>query len=219
MLSTISDTVTIASFLMNLWEKHKENKEASSLKDLAEEVALLKDKLITKQEVLELSRAYHLSESISTHVFGEHLSENSGNLLLQTISDNSGKLGYNCTIDPKEVKFSQHDLVFSSFGTPGYINYQPDGKGVVVYHAGGEDRDRIFCVQWGIGYYYRFVMNGSSSFLGFPVSDEHKTNLQGRSGSKSTFEGGYIEYVPEHNRLHIFRSGVHGSRLVAIHNF
>lgn len=219
MLSTINDVISIAQFFTGLRDRFAGDPKEKALSEIAETIKTIDKKLISKQEIHEITKKHSLPENISIIVFGEHLTYDDANTLLNAISLNSGMLGYNKTIDPSSIKFEESHLVFSSFGTPGYFYKLNDGKGAVVYHAGGEDRDRIFSVQWGIGYYYREILKGPTSFLGFPVSDEHRTDSQGRIGSKSIFEGGYIEYIQEHNRLHIYRSSSMGYRLVSIHNF
>jgi len=219
MLSTINDVFSIVQFFMGLSEKFKNDPKEIALINIADSIRNIDKKIITKQEVYEVAKKHSLPENISIEIFGEHLSHENANKLIQTIESNSGFLGYEKSISPSLIKFKCSHLTFSSFGTPGYLYKLEDGKGTVVYHAGGEDRDRIFSVQWGIGYYYREILKGPTSFLGFPISNEHLTNNQGRAGSKSLFEGGYIEYIPDHNRLHVFRSSLQGTRLVALHDF
>lgn len=219
MISTISDALYIVEFLMGLRETFRGDPQEKALQEIAESVRSIDKKLLTKQEVYEIASQYSLPEPISIKLFGEHLSHEHANQLLTILKSKPEKQGHNTGIDLSAIQFNESHFMFSSYGTPGYLYQINDGKSVVVYHAGGEDRDRIFSVRAGIGYYYRAILRGPASFLGFPVSDEHSTGGLGRSGAKSMFEGGSIEYIPEHNRLHIYRASLTGSRLVATHNF
>ncbi|MGD9915577.1 MAG: PAN domain-containing protein, partial [Rhizobiaceae bacterium] len=59
--------------------------------------------------------------------------------------------------------------------------------GVIVWHGTGQRAGAAYEVHGCIGSLYQ-GMNGTNSFLGFPVSDEYDTG----GGRRSDFEGGYI---------------------------
>jgi len=83
----------------------------------------------------------------------------------------------------------------SSLGTAAFKARLQDGRGALYYHSSGQQRGRVFYVRKGIGWYYEYVLGGSSSMLGLPTSHEEKRDA---SGSQiSYFEGGYIEWSPK----------------------
>ncbi len=83
----------------------------------------------------------------------------------------------------------------SEFNTKSYKARVTDGKGVLYCHADGKHKGETFYVKKGIGRFYEYVLDGASSKLGLPVSDEKKSNDS--ECSISLFEGGYIEWSPK----------------------
>ena len=218
MISTLTDIATLIKTIIDIKKEVKQKEEKKAIDKVIATVKDMKSKLITRQDVLNIIRQNPTSSMLLPYMFDNFLTHEDANKFIQKKVAKNEKIGSREAIDPKLIHFEAHHLTFSSFGTPGYVLNLSDGS-VVVFHAGNEDEGRLFAVQWGIGYYYKTFL-GVSSFLGFPVSNEHSTDSSlGRKGSKNDFEGGYIEYIPEYEQLKIHRNGIRGSRLVAIHIF
>lgn len=83
----------------------------------------------------------------------------------------------------------------SPFGTASYRARCNDRLGVLYCHASGRLRGHAFYVRKGIGYYYEYLLGGSASPLGLPVSNEEL--VDGKGFPTSYFEGGYIEWSPK----------------------
>ena len=148
----------------------------------------------------------------------KYLSYQDANSFLKKLEEDKKYLGYNSTIDPKNIKFNSKDLVTSSFGTKGYIYPLSDQKGMVIFFANGEYAGECFSVQWGIGDFYRHTIGKHNSFLGFPISNEYPT----KDGARSDFEGGFIEYIKEeegYECLKTYRVGTRGAYLVEVFHF
>ncbi len=151
------------------------------------------------------------SKQIIQGLFGEYEDYNVANKVINSKFSTSADI-------PNTFEFNAKDFTFSSYGTAGYSKKLDNGKGVIVFHSTDSDKGRFFLVRWGIGWYYRTHLD-HQSFLGFPVSNEFATKPAGRTGSKQNFEGGYIEYLAEHDELRIFRTSFTGVKLVVSHKF
>src|SRR6185295_16654208 len=69
-----------------------------------------------------------------------------------------------------------------------------DGKGVIYCHASGLRQGQAFYVRKGIGFLYEYMLNGSASPLGLPISNEEL--VDGNGFPTSYFENGLIEWSP-----------------------
>lgn len=80
----------------------------------------------------------------------------------------------------------------SPFLTGAFRAREVDGKGVIYCHANGPFQSAAFYVRKGIGYYYEYVLGGSASRIGLPVSNEELISPD--HFATSYFERGYIEW-------------------------
>lgn len=102
----------------------------------------------------------------------------------------------------------------SSFGTESFCAHVNDGKGILYCHATGNYAGQVFYVRKGIGYHYKRILGGASSYLGLPLSNEYDS----KDGNKrSDFEGGYIKWIASQNKLQIYRYTANGEKLVYEH--
>lgn len=83
----------------------------------------------------------------------------------------------------------------SPLGTLSYRAKVTDGKGVIYCHASGISQGRAFYVRKGIGFFYEYILNGSASPLGLPISNEEL--VDGEGFPTSYFENGFIEWSPK----------------------
>ena len=212
-LSTLSEISSIIQTVIAVRNEYKNKREYNKL--LGETQSRLenieKNQLLSRQEILNIIKEQTGGQPypIIQKLFGSIDSESSANRAVAL---------YKGSENLSNVNFRPNDLMFSSFGTAGYIKNLRDGKGQAIYHAGGDDKGRLFLVRWGIGWYYRTFMK-ADSFLGFPTSNEFSTKDKGRRGSRNDFEGGYIEYIEEYDKLQIYRTGLKGVRLIGEHQF
>jgi hypothetical protein len=82
----------------------------------------------------------------------------------------------------------------SPLGTLSYRARVNDGKGVIYCHSSGVLQGEVFYVRKGIGYLYEYVLKGSASPLGLPISNEEV--VDGKGFPISYFESGFIEWSP-----------------------
>ncbi|HKI01308.1 MAG TPA: toll/interleukin-1 receptor domain-containing protein [Thermoanaerobaculia bacterium] len=83
----------------------------------------------------------------------------------------------------------------SPSGTASFRAKAMDGLGVIYCHASGALRGQAFYVRKGIGYYYEYLLGGSESSLGLPVSNEEL--VDGKGFPTSYFEHGCIDWSPK----------------------
>jgi hypothetical protein len=83
----------------------------------------------------------------------------------------------------------------SPTGTLSYRAKVRDGKGVIYCHASGIRQGQVFYVRKGIGFLYEYMLNGSASPLGLPISNEEL--VDGKGFPTSYFENGLIEWSPK----------------------
>lgn len=88
----------------------------------------------------------------------------------------------------------------SPLGTKG--RYALFEQGVIIWHGTGQRAGASFEVHGCIATLYQ-GMNGTNSFLGFPVSDEYDTG----GGRRSDFEGGYIVWNAATSQCNAHRNG------------
>jgi TIR domain-containing protein/LGFP repeat-containing protein len=82
----------------------------------------------------------------------------------------------------------------SLMGTLSYRARVTDGKGVIYCHASGIRQGQAFYVRKGIGFFYEYMLNGSASLLGLPISNEEL--VDGEGFPTSYFENGFIDWSP-----------------------
>jgi hypothetical protein len=83
----------------------------------------------------------------------------------------------------------------SPLGTLSYRAKVMDGMGVIYCHASGIRQGQAFYVRKGIGILYEYMLNGSASPLGLPISNEEL--VDGNGFPTSYFENGSIEWSPK----------------------
>lgn len=109
-----------------------------------------------------------------------------------------GNNGFTCPV------MDETDATPSPLGTTGrYADFErdeADWPGTIHAHSSGRYRGKAFITYGAIFRLYK-NLGGSSSWLGFPTSDEHDAS----GGRRSDFEGGFIHWNSETGEALAFR--------------
>ncbi len=202
-----------------MWQDQGKNDDATVAQQLKSDLEELREEQkITRQEILKMIRLRGSTPSINLvqGLFGNDITTaaEANSMLINKLEH----LDLPPYIDRQKINFNETMLEFSSFGTAGFVNHLDDRKTSLVYYASGLDKDRMFIVRKGIGWFYREYL-GAQSFLGFPVSNEFQTKGDNPGDANSNFEGGYIKYIEALNKIQVFRYGIKGESCVMSHSF
>lgn len=216
-LTVISQVGTIIQTVIEIKKGIKDNKQIKILNSIQEKLEKQeKDKIVDRRELFLMLKEttnndIYFSKSVLNGLFGSYDGLGWANEIVKRQYNNGLKV-------LEGFEFNENDLTFSSYGTIGFLKQIKNKNTVVVYHSNGLDKGRLFVIRWGIGWYYFSKLN-HHSFLGFPTSNEYSTSDKGRTGSRNDFEGGYIEYIKEFDKLRIFRPALNGINLITEHQF
>lgn len=217
LLAIVSQVGTIIQTLIRIKNHTADKKHIETLEKITSALEKKGGIPIERRELYSIIKTgtnnnSDINQKISKELFGSYDSVRLANEVVRRYYKKKN------TKELKHFEFKENDFTFSSYGTIGYLKKLKDDKTTIVYHANGDDRGRLFLVRWGVGWFYINKLD-NYSFLGFPISNEYLTNKNGRTGSKSDFEGGYIEYLEEFDKLRIYRVAHKGTKLLSEHQF